>query len=375
MSHRTPCERLPGMKYLAAICLLGTSVAYADAPRELSLPAGFSIETLNFKVPNARQMALTGNGTLIVGTRRAGKVYAVADALSAPAPEVVTIMKRLNMPSGVAINGNDLYIGAVDRVFKIENIDSNLRKNPPQVLITGSLPDKSHHGWKYLKFGPDGALYVPVGAPCNICLSKDERFASLLKMDPVTGSTEVWAHGIRNSVGFAWHPERGELWFTDNGRDSLGDDVPPDELNVITTQGQHFGYPFIHAGDIADPKFGDHRAARGLSFVSPQLEIQAHAAALGMTFYDGEQFPDEYKNAIFIAEHGSWNRSEKVGYQVSVVFSEADGTLRYEPFISGWLVDDDVSGRPVDVLVAPDGSLLISDDKGGVVYRVRYSGS
>ena len=362
------------MKYLTSLCILAASVAWADAPQNLNLPPGFSIETLNFKVPNARQMAMTRNGTLIVGSRRTGKVYAVANALSTPAPDVITIRRGLKMPSGVAIRGNDLYIAAVDQIIRIEDIDSNLRKNPPQTLLTDSLPDKSHHGWKYLKFGPDGALYVPVGAPCNICLSKDERFASLLKMDPENGATEVWAHGIRNTVGFDWHPVSGELWFTDNGRDSLGDDVPADELNVITKPGQHFGYPFMHQGDLPDSKFGRHRDARDQSFSSPQLKIQAHSAALGMTFYDGAQFPSKYENALFIAEHGSWNRAVKVGYQVSVVFTQPDGSLRYEPFVSGWLVDDDVSGRPVDVLVAPDGSLLVSDDKNGVIYRVRYSG-
>lgn len=360
------------MKHVILLLSLLTSLACAETPPNLSLPPGFSIETLNFEVPNARQMALTSEGTLIVGTRRKGNVYAVANALTAETPEVVTLFQDLKLPSGVAVQEGDLYIGAVERVIKIENIDDNLVKNPPQIQVTDKLPDKSHHGWKYLKFGPDGQLYVPVGAPCNICLSEDERFASMLRMDPSTGDTTLVASGIRNTVGFDWHPVTKELWFTDNGRDSLGDDVPAEEVNIITGANQHFGYPFVHAGDIRDPKFGSHKAAEAKKFTAPALKIQAHSAALGMTFYTSEQFPKPYKNALFIAEHGSWNRSEKVGYQVSVVFSEPDGSLRYEPFVYGWLVGQKASGRPNDVLVTPDGSLLISDDQRGVIYRVKY---
>jgi glucose/arabinose dehydrogenase len=350
--------------------VLCCTAACADVPQPLQVPEGFRIETLNFSVPNARQMALTDKGTLIVGTRRAGRVYAVPDALSSPEPEVVTLVEGLSMPSGVTVRDGDLYIGALDRVLKIADIDNRLDADPPLTVITDSLPDKSHHGWKYLKFGPDGALYVPVGAPCNICLSDDERFASILRMDPADGSTEVWAHGVRNSVGFAWHPADGRLWFSDNGRDMLGDDIPPEEINVINTPGEHFGYPFVHANGITDPEFGDHPAGQGKQFTAPALEIQAHSAALGMTFYTHEQFGPEYLHALFVAEHGSWNRSSKVGYLVSVVTGSEEQGLSYQPFVTGWLVEGDDWGRPNDVLVAPDGSLLISDDKQGVIYRV-----
>ncbi len=351
------------------LLLFGTG-ACADNPQPLQVPEGFRIDTLNFSVPNARQMALTENGTLIVGTRRAGNVYAIPGALEEPAPEVITLLDGLPMPSGVTVRDGDLYIGALNRIIKVPDVQNNLHVDPPSVEITNALPDKSHHGWKYIKFGPDGALYVPVGAPCNVCLSEDERFATLLRMDVSDGSTEVWAHGIRNTVGFAWHPADGRLWFSDNGRDMMGDDIPPEEINVINRPGEHFGYPFIHANGIADPEFGDHPAAQDKQFTPPVLEIQAHSAALGMAFYDHTQFGDAYQNALFVAEHGSWNRSSKVGYLVSVVRAAADGTLEYEHFATGWLVGEDDWGRPNDVLVAPDGSLLISDDKQGVIYQV-----
>ncbi len=348
--------------------LLAATQAHAT---ELALPVGFQIETLNFSVPNARQMALTDKGTLIVATRRAGNVYAVPKALTDDAPEVITLFDDLRMPSGVALHDGDLYIGAVSRILRVRNIERNLESNPEAETITDALPDDGHHGWKYLKFGPDEQLYVPVGAPCNMCLEDDPRSASLLRMNPDSGETELWAEGIRNTVGFAWHPATGKLWFSDNGRDMLGDDVPPEEINVIDRQGQHFGYPFVHASDIRDPEYGDHEAAEGKTFVAPVVEIQAHSAALGLDFYAGDQFPRRFQNALFIAEHGSWNRSEKVGYQVSVVTAR-NGTLEYAPFVTGWLQGQKVSGRPNDVLVTPDGSLLISDDQQGVIYRVTY---
>ncbi len=356
-------------KNLIIAVLLTATHAHAT---ELSLPVGFQIETLNFAVPNARQMALTDNGTLIVATRRAGNVYAVPGALTDSDPEVITLFDDLRMPSGVAVHEGDLYIGAVSQILRVRNIERNLKPDPKAETITDALPDDAHHGWKYLKFGPDEQLYVPVGAPCNICLEDDPRYASLLRMDPDTGDTEVWAEGIRNTVGFAWHPATAKLWFSDNGRDMMGDDVPAEEINVIERRGQHFGYPFVHAGDIPDPKYGDHEAAEGRTFVAPIVRIQAHSAALGLDFYTGKQFPQRFQNALFIAEHGSWNRSKKVGYQVSVV-TDRNGTLEYTPFITGWLENEKASGRPNDVLVTPDGSLLVSDDQQGVIYRVTYA--
>ena len=360
------------MKNLKPILVFLACSIYAPsyAQESLSVPAGFTIEKLSFSVPNARQMALSDNGTLVVGTRRKGVVYAVPNALTDNPGEPIELLDDLRMPSGVTIHDGDLYVAATHEVLKVANLDQNL-VDPSVVTIKDDLPKKRHHGWKYIKFGADGQLYVPVGAPCNICLSDDERFATLLTMNPQTGATQVFAHGLRNTVGFAWHPTTGDLWISDNGRDMLGDDVPPEEINVATQAGQHFGYPFVHGVAIKDPKFGDHKEAASHTFTPPTVNIQAHSAALGMDFYAAKQFPDAYQGALFIAEHGSWNRSKKVGYQVSVVRFE-QGNPIYEPFVQGWLVDQDNWGRPNDVMVTPDGSLLISDDQGGVIWRVRY---
>ena len=349
-------------------------MAFADLSR-LRLPAGFSIRILTAEVPDARQMALSADGTLFVGTRRLGDVYAIADALTAKSPKVAILASGLRLPNGVAHDGADLYVAEVSRVLRFPDIqawvDAGGESAPPQEVVTDRLPDKTHHGWKYIKFGPDGQLYVPVGAPCNICLSEDPRFAALLRMDPKTGDTAIHASGIRNTVGFAWHPASGELWFSDNGRDLMGDDVPPEEVNVATGPGQHFGYPFLHGSDVRDPEFGDD--APNLAFTPPRLEIQAHSAALGLDFHVHPQFPAHYRGALFIAEHGSWNRSAKVGYRVSVVTFE-DGEPRYAPFITGWLEGERNWGRPVDVQAAPDGSLLVSDDQQGAIYQVTWQG-
>ncbi len=356
---------------LATVVTPTFTVAAGDEQlARLTLPAGFVIRTLPFEVPNARQMALDEHGTLFVGSRRAGKVYAVPDALQDAAPQVIELLKGLTMPSGIALREGDLYVGALNRVLRVADVNGHLQPEPPVQTVTDTLPDKRHHGWKYLGFAPDGKLFLPVGAPCNICLSEDPRFATILSMDPKTGNTDVFASGIRNSVGFDWHPQTGELWFTDNGRDRLGDDVPAEELNRATRAGQHFGYPFIHAGTIADPKFG--ASANPEAYVKPQVLIQAHSAALGMKFYAGAQFPQRYANAVFIAEHGSWNRSSKVGYQVSAVTFDNSGTPTYEVFASGWLEGEKNWGRPNDVLVTPAGSLLISDDQRGRIYQVDY---
>lgn len=362
-------------KLLAALMLLASTGA-ANADARLSLAPGFSIETLPFSVPNARQMALTDNGALIVGTLRKRKVYAVLNPFT-DNPEVITLIKGLKMPSGVAVVGNDLYVAANSTVYKVANIDQQLRPNPTKTVITDDLPDKRIHGWKYLKAGPDGQLYLPVGAPCNLCLSDDPRFAGILRMDPSTGATEIIGHGIRNSVGFDWQPSTGDLWVGDNGTDLMGDDIPSDEINVIpagTDKASHYGYPFIHStpegGHMKDPKFGDHPDAQGLTVVDPAIRVQAHSTLLGMTFYRGEQFPAQFQDALFVAEHGSWNRSKKVGYQVSVATFNNNGQADYQPFVTGWLQGEKAWGRPSDVLQTPDGALLISDDKAGVIYRV-----
>ncbi len=331
---------------------------------------GFELSVYTDAVPNARQMAETESGTLFVGTRRAGRLYAVVPVADGD-PDVVTIASGLSMPSGVALIDGDLYVAALDRVLRYPDIERTFRDRPAPQVVTDALPDRTHHGWKYLSVGPDGYLYVPVGAPCNICKSTDSRFASILRMDPETGETTVYAHGVRNSVGMAWHPRSGQLWFTDNGRDMMGDDVPPEEVNVVTEAGAHYGYPHIHGSDIRDPQFGQgHDPA---DYVEPFFEIQAHAAALGIDFYTAKQFPAEYAGALFIAEHGSWNRSSKVGFRVGVLRFPDTGPV-YSPFVDVWLEGQKDSGRPNDVLVARDGTLLISDDKGGRIYRVTHTG-
>ena len=332
------------------------------------LPPSFSLSVVTEEVPSARQMALSETGVLFVGSLRAGKLYAVVLGEDWQAePEVVVFASGLAMPSGLVLLGDDLYVAALDRVLRYPDIANTFRDRPTPQTVTDALPDKRHHGWKYLSVGPDGYLYVPVGAPCNICLSEDPRFASILRMHPRSGETTVYASGVRNSVGMAWHPQTGVLWFTDNGRDMLGDDVPPEEVNRVVEAGAHYGYPYVHGTDILDPRFGDgHDPA---DYTPPTFEIQAHAAALGMAFYTGEMFPAEYAGALFIAEHGSWNRSSKVGYRVSALRRTESG-LSYSPFVDVWLDGQRSTGRPNDVLVAPDGSLLISDDQGGRIYRV-----
>ncbi len=379
----SPRSYLSIAKNLIFILGLAGILLSAQADPRLTTPPGFSITKLPFSVPKARQLALTDNGTLIVGSRKSGSVYAIPNALTAANPRVITLFSDLNEPSGLALANGDLYIAAVSKVLRVNDIEDHLKANPEFDVVTDALPKKAHHGWKYIKFAEDGMLYVPVGAPCNICLSEDKRFATMLRMDPTTGTTEIIAEGLRNVVGFAWHPESKDLWVSNNGRDILGDDIPADELNVIpakNTEALHFGYPFVHSnnaseapGLIRDPKFGDHKDATKYDFRPAAVRIQAHSAPIGMTFYTGAQFPAQYKNALFVAERGSWNRSSKVGYQLTVMTLDASGKPVYEPFIYGWLEGEEAWGRPNDVLQTKEGHLLVSDDKAGAVYIVRYN--
>jgi glucose/arabinose dehydrogenase len=361
-----------GLALALATLSVCTAADTADKLTEIELPDGFEIAIFSDRVPGARQLARARSGTVFVGSIREGKVYALPNAnRDAQADSVEVFADELTMPSGLAFIGDDLYVGALNRVLRYRKAGATRPPRAKAKVVTDVLPNKTHHGWKYLRAGPDGHLYVPVGAPCNVCLSDDSRFASILRMNPKTGETTIYAQGIRNTVGMAFHPVTRELWFSDNGADMLGDDVPADEINHATGPGQHFGFPYVHAGDIPDPEFGTGRALDG--YVPPVVKIQAHSAALGIAFYNGKMFPKAYDGALFIAEHGSWNRSRKVGYRVSVVRFDDTGA-HYEPFAEGWLVDEDAWGRPNDVLMAPDGSLLISDDQAGAVYRVSYTG-
>ncbi len=339
----------------------------------IKLPPGFSIDVYAENVPGARSMARSESGILFVGTRdRSGNVYALLDNNNDnKIDEVVTIISGLNMPNGVAIRNGALYVAEVNRVIRFDNIEQTFRNNPIPEIVNDTFPTETHHGWKFIRFGPDGKLYIPVGAPCNVCLEEDERFAAIMRMNPDGSDLEVFAHGVRNTVGFDWHPETNELWFTDNGRDWMGDDIPPDELNHAPVQGLHFGFPFLHGTDVPDPEFG--KDIDFDQFVKPVQDLGPHVASLGMRFYTGKMFPEEYRNQIFIAERGSWNRSKKIGYRVTLVRLDGNKSISYEPFAEGWLKGESVSGRPVDVEVLPDGSMLVSDDYAGMIYRITYN--
>ncbi|MBP9178643.1 MAG: sorbosone dehydrogenase family protein [Flavobacteriales bacterium] len=338
----------------------------------IRVPVGFKIEVFAEGVSNARAMCWGDRGTLFVGSRDLGMVHALEDTDGDGHPDVQHIIaKGLQMPAGVAFRNGDLYVSSVDRIVKLPSIEDHLTDPPEPIVVTDRFPSKEHHGWKFIAFGPDGKLYVPVGAPCNNCLSEDSIFASITRIDPDGSGLEVVAHGVRNTVGFDWQPGTNDLWFTDNGRDWLGDDSPDCELNR-GVPGGHYGYPFCHAGSVSDPEFGDQRACD--EFIPPAALLGPHVAPLGMRFYTGTAFPEKYRGAIFIAEHGSWNRSTPIGYRVVVAFPNADGTTTTEVFADGWLDGARTTGRPVDVLVAPDGSLLVSDDAADRIYRISYSG-
>jgi len=341
--------------------------------KSIKLPAGFSICVYARGVANARQLALGDRGIVFAGSNSAGKVYAMEDTdRDNVAERVYVIDKGLSRPSGVEFRNGALYVAVTNRILRYDDIEASPANPPEPRLITAAFPDKSHHGMRYLRFGPDGFLYVPVGAPCNVC--EEPGFAEIRRLRPDGGEEEVYALGIRNSVGLAFHPDTGELWFTDNGRDLLGDDLPSDELNHATTIGQNFGFPYCHQGDLADPEFGGGRYCA--DFTSPVLKLGAHVAALGLTFYTGEMFPPAYRRQMFIARHGSWNRSEKVGYDIVLVtFGESGRPPGLEVFASGWLQGQDAWGRPNDVLQMKDGSLLISDDTADAVYRISFAGN
>lgn len=338
----------------------------------ITLPDGFQISIFAENVPNARSMNLSPNGTLFVGSRKQGKVYAVLDRDGDyRADEVITIASGLNMPNGVAFRDGDLYVAEIHRVIKFPDIEDHLNDPGEPQVVNDSFPDEGHHGWKFMRFGPDGKLYVPVGVPCNVCVSENPRFGTIMRMNPDGSELEIYAEGIRNTVGFDWHPETQELWFTDNGRDWMGDNRPPDELNRAPQAGLHFGFPYYHGADILDPEYGERN--EDIDFVPPVQELGPHVAALGMRFYTGAMFPDNYHHQIFIAEHGSWNRSVPIGYRITLVRLEGNEAVSYETFAEGWLLENgEYWGRPVDVQLLPDGSMLVSDDYSGTIYRIVY---
>lgn len=364
---RHPLLPLLGLALMGGVC---TPTLLPRDPRlaDIVTPPGVTVQVWAEGVTNARGMSLGPDGTVYVGSRDEGKVHAVRDVdQDGKADEVHVIAQGLDMPVGVAFHAGDLYISSVDRIVKLPGISGRLTDPPRPEVVFAGFPSEKHHGWKYIAFGPDGKLYVPVGAPCNICLSEDSIFATITRMDPDGTGLEIVAHGVRNSVGFDWDPADNSLWFTDNGRDWMGNDMPSCELDHLTRNGQHFGYPFCHQGDTLDPEFGAGRRCN--EFIPPMAKLGAHVAPLGMKFIRGRGLPEKYHGAMLIAEHGSWNRDTPVGYRVTAAFKQADGTVTTEPFATGWLQGNSAWGRPVDLLELPDGSVLLSDDAADLIYR------
>lgn len=383
----TRCTRaLLGGLCAATILTAGAATAQQAASplSTLTLPAGFSADVFAEKVENARTMVRGPQGTIFVGSRTAGKVHAVIDRDGDfKADRVVVIASGLNQPNGLAMRNGALYVATAGQLLRFDDIETQLDAPPKPVTVSNDLPNpKAGHTWKFIAFGPDELLYMSVGAPCNVCLSPP-LVSAIVRMKPDGSEMEVFAEGVRNSVGFDWHPVTGELWFTDNGRDMLGDDVPGDELNVAPKAGLHFGFPYCHQGDVTDPEFGTQRACSTTE--APAQRLDAHVAAIGFTFYTGDMFPSTYKNAAIIAEHGSWNRTPPSGYRVMVARTDGRRVTSYEPLVEGflpgmkegtapggWGAGKAAQGRPADVLQLPDGSVLVSDDSGNRLIRISY---
>jgi glucose/arabinose dehydrogenase len=369
---------MPGLQRfavaLAAAVAVVMSAAQAAAPlQQLQVPPGFHVSIYSDQVPNARAIALGAHDTVFVGSMREGKVYALTGIdRNGRAEHVHVIARDLEMPVGVAFHDGALYVSAVSRILKYPDIEAHLADPPKPVVVTDKLPSKTLHGWRFIAFGPDGKLYVPIGAPCNIC-NPGADFARIIRMNPDGSDWQTVATGIRNTVGFDWQPGTHALWFTNNGRDLMGDDVPDDTLNRVGKLGENFGYPYCHAGNVPDPEFGKGHSCS--EFAQPALRLGAHVASLGMRFYVGRMFPAAYRDAVFIAEHGSWNRSSKSGYRVVVAHVDKGGKVTASrPFLSGFLDGQKTLGRPADVQPLRDGSLLVSDDDNGVIYRITYTG-
>jgi glucose/arabinose dehydrogenase len=342
------------------------------------MPPGFAISVYSDQVPAARTMALGDKGTVFVGTfglltgkGNVGTVYAVRDTNGdGRAEEVTTIAKGLNQPNGVAFRNGALYVAEMQRIIRYDGIESRLQNPPAPVVVREGFLNEGNHQWREIAFGPDGKLYIALGAPCNIC-QPDAPYGSIARMNPDGSGFEIFATGVRTSVGMAFHPGNGQLWFTDNGGDGLGDNIPSDELNHATGSGSHFGYPHCHQGEIVDAKFGSAGACG--KYTPPAVKLGPHVAALGLLFYTGNMFPAEYKNELFIAQHGSWNRSNPLGYRIGLAHvHEGQFASGQRIFAEGWLQGKQPWGRPVDLLQLADGSLLVSDDLQGHIYRITY---
>lgn len=367
---------MTGVRWAWLSCVVAIAGPATGAPGrlgEIRLPPGFRIERIA-EVPSARAMAWSPGGTLFIGSRD-GNVWA-ATGYGKGRLRLHRVASGLDQPVGVAFRNGDLYVSAVSRILRLRGIEGALARPPAPEVASAAFPADRAHGWKFIAFGPDGLLYVPVGAPCNICVPDPDRYAVITRLDVERPGArpEVVARGVRNTVGFDWQPGTQALWFTDNGRDRMGDDLPPDELNRLAATGQHFGYPRCHGDAIVDPDYGQRDSCKGTR--PPEQALDAHGAALGMRFYTGTQFPPAYRGSIFIAQHGSWNRTRKSGYRVLQVMLDALGRVTgTRPFAWGWLDEatQEAWGRPADVSVAPDGALLVSDDHAGAIYRISYS--
>ncbi|WP_339696601.1 sorbosone dehydrogenase family protein [uncultured Roseivirga sp.] len=361
-------------------CSLDVSAQSEIDLTKIKLPDGFKISIYAEGITDARSLSRTPDGKIVfVGNRRRKNVYALSDT---DGDMVVDKTYKWasktgtdwNSPNGVAYHNGDLYVAEINRILRFPDIINNL-DDPKQEVIFEDYPTDGHHGWKFIAFGPDGKLYVPVGAPCNVCESDKEVYASITRMNPDGSNMEIYAKGVRNTVGFAWDPKTEKMWFTDNGRDMMGDDIPACELNYAPEKGMNFGFPYWHQGDIPDPDFGDKFPRT--NFTEPKYKFEPHSAPLGLRFYQGDMFPAKYKNNIIVAQHGSWNRTldaGHIGYQLRFVQVEGDKVISSEIFASGWLNKEDNKGwgKPVDILEMPDGSILVSDDVAGVIYRISY---
>jgi glucose/arabinose dehydrogenase len=341
---------------------------------KLKVPAGFKVEVWAEGIPEARSLALGDKGTVFVSNRLAKNVYAVVD--KGGTREVKTLLKGMNSPNGIFFSKGTLFVAERDRITRYDGIEGSL-DNPPEAKVVIDNLDPTQqpgHFWKFLTMGPDGKLYFNIGAPGNIVMPSYMQ-AAIMRVDPNNGVLENYAQGVRQSVGMAFHPKTKQLWFTSNNRDWLSEDGPADILQVVRHKGEHFGYPYCHQGDTLDPIYGKNRSCS--EFTPPVMKLGAHVAPLGMRFYTGKMFPAEYRNNIFIARHGSWNRTIKQGYDIyRVVLNDNGKVMKAQPFLTGFLTDEKADppmwGRPVDVMQMRDGSLLFSDDYNGILYRISY---
>ena len=349
---------------------------------KLNLPDGFEISIFAEELESPRQITETDEGYVIVGSKKGDKIFALFDGdHDGYAETKLIIATGLKNPTGVTYHKGDLYFAEVEDIWIIKNIDdwilSDKTELPPVESYLSGLPSETWHGFRHLRFGPDENLYIPIGVPCNVCIepqTSDKRFAAIHRYE--NGELVMIADGVRNSVGIDWHPITKKLYFSDNGRDWLGDDSPSCELNIVDEEGSFFGFPYKHAKNIIDPEYGELIPSFGRKFIDPIAELGPHVAPLGIEFYDSYKFPDKYHNNLFIALHGSWNKyNGKSGYKVIMINLDKNGNyISQEDFITGWLENEDAWGRPVQPFVLSDGSMLISDDKYNVIYRVVYKG-